>query len=200
MADGDQQSHWWLAEGERILRQATTSCRYQYANSPIRQRYAGTFFLTDRRFVAVSKRGRTARRRVLPIDVPREHIEGWEAITVLRTRNSYYRPWFGRRILRLDIDHQGRELTIGLVLPAGDVDAWAATLEAQADGAGPPAGDPDVGAGGPADDPDGGAGPPTGDPGGGGEDPADDPDGVAARPPDDPGRGAADSPEPPAQA
>lgn len=133
MNDTETAKLWWLEEGERILHRATTSCRYQYVNSAVRQRFPATFFVTDRRFVAMSNRGRTARRRILPMDVPRRHIVRAEAVDALRTASSYYRPWFGRRILRLDIDHKGRELVLGLILPRTEVDAWAATLSPESE-------------------------------------------------------------------
>lgn len=120
--------HWWLDQGEQILVHAATVTVYQYVGSPVRRRFPANFFVTDRRLVAASRRGRLARKQVLPIDVPREHIRSVTVAKDFKTSTSYYRPFPPKRVLRLDIDHQGRDLAMGVVLSRSIVDTWADAL------------------------------------------------------------------------
>lgn len=127
---GDTTQPWWLEEGEQILLHAGTTAVYQYAGTPVRRRFPGLYYVTDRRLLAASRRGRLARSRTLPIDVPRKHINGVAVAKDFKTPSTYYRPLPPKRVLRLDIDHQGRQLFMGVVLSKSAVDAWAAALDA----------------------------------------------------------------------
>ena len=130
MAGPDGERLWWQEPDEQILRQVSATVLYQYADSVLRRRFPGVFFLTEHRFVG-SWRGRRARtKRVLPIDVPRAYIKKVAVVDNLTTRPNLYRPRPGRRVLRLDVDHRDRALTLGLVLRSDDAEDWAAVLSA----------------------------------------------------------------------
>jgi len=126
VARSNPDEQWWLQPDERILHHARTSAKYQYVDSMVRKGFPGMFFVTDRRFVASNNRA--AKKRRLPMDVPLDRLQDVQVVNVVKVRRSSYRAWFGKRLLRLDIDHKGRHLVIAVVLPEAEANRWAETL------------------------------------------------------------------------
>lgn len=120
--------HWWLEPDEAILREQATSARYQYSDSIVRRRLQATFFLTDQRLVASRKRGRIEQKQILPMDVPLDKLQAFSIRYDMSGHGSYYRPFPGRRILLLEIDHKGNELIFGIVLKTAAADIWLTSL------------------------------------------------------------------------
>lgn len=120
--------HWWLNSDEAILQEQATSARYQYGDSIVRRRLHATFFLTDQRLVASRKRGRIEQKQILPMDVPLDKLQSFSIRYDMSGHGSYYRPFPGRRVLLLKIDHKGNELVFGIVLKAAVADIWLTSL------------------------------------------------------------------------
>lgn len=128
MDDSDASEHWWQEPGEQILHQAECLARYQYVESVMRRRLPATFFLTDQRIVASRKRGKTEKQKILPMDVPLDKLQTVAVRHDLQGQGSYYRPFPGRRVLRLEIDHMGRVLVLGLALKTAMAGTWLDTI------------------------------------------------------------------------
>jgi hypothetical protein len=128
MSDQGAQRHWWKQPGESILHEQDSSGRYQYVDSAVRRRLPATYALTDQRVVAYRTRGRLARQQILPMDVPLDKLRAFGLQRDFRGQGSYFRPFPGRRVLRLEIDHLDRLLVLGIVFRPLIADAWLGSL------------------------------------------------------------------------
>ena len=114
----------WLVDDEVVYQQTRSLVLVQEIGSIVRRKARGTCYLTDRRVVV-----RTGRRRAnVFVNVPREHIASARAIPALRMSTSYYRPFPGRRVLRLDVRGIGQAMVVGIVLPTAEAAAWQTEL------------------------------------------------------------------------
>ncbi|MEM8926418.1 MAG: hypothetical protein AAGD35_23175 [Actinomycetota bacterium] len=129
MTEGPAKRHWWQEPEEAILRTARGKIFYQFDDSPVRRHFNGDFYLTDRRFAADRRRRKPSDDRPLPIDVPRDRVGEVEVVEVLTGTRTTHRPWFGRRVLRIEIELRGRAMTMGLVLPEVEAREWAEAME-----------------------------------------------------------------------
>lgn len=112
----------WLADGEDVFFFAKAITIVQEARKTGRRRGRGRAYLTDRRIVI--RRGKS-----FFVDVPRTQITAARSLPTLRTTSAYYQPLPGRRVLRLVVETEDREIIVGIVLRTVEAKAWQDELK-----------------------------------------------------------------------
>lgn len=112
----------WLADGEDVFFHAKAITIVQEARKVGRRKARGRAYLTDRRVVV--RRGKSSF-----VDVPRRQITAARSLPALRTTAAYYQPLPGRRVLRLVVETEGREVIVGIVLRTVEAAGWQEELK-----------------------------------------------------------------------
>lgn len=112
----------WLADGEDVFFHAKAIAIVQEARKIGRRKGRGRAYLTDRRVVLRRGKG-------FFVDVPRKQITAARSLPTLRTTAAYYQPLPGRRVLRLAVESEGREVIVGIVLRTVEAAAWQDELK-----------------------------------------------------------------------